>query len=95
MELIEVRTKQEEKAFIEVNVSLNRDNPNYIRPLDKDIRDVFDPNKNKAFRFGTAKRWILKDEKGKQTVGDLLAEFQRTSGEKIEVSRFVRYQVGA
>ena len=36
-----------------------------------------------------------KDEKGKQTVGDLLAEFQRTSGEKIEVSRFVRYQVGA
>ena len=37
---------------------------------------------------------FVKDEKGKQTVGDLLAEFQRTSGEKIEVSRFVRYQVG-
>ena len=36
----------------------------------------------------------VKDEKGKQTVGDLLAEFQRTSGEKIEVGRFVRYQVG-
>ena len=30
-----------------------------------------------------------------RTVGDLLAEFQRTSGEKIEVGRFVRYQVGA
>jgi elongation factor Ts len=30
----------------------------------------------------------------KQTVGDLLAEFQRTSGEKIEISRFARFQVG-
>ena len=37
---------------------------------------------------------FVKDEKGKQTIADLLAEFQRTSGEKIEVRRFVRYQVG-
>ena len=36
---------------------------------------------------------FVKEEK--QTVGDLLAEFQRTSGEKIQVSRFARFQVGA
>jgi elongation factor Ts len=30
----------------------------------------------------------------KQTVRDLLDEFQRTSGEKIQVSRFSRFQVG-
>ena len=31
----------------------------------------------------------------KQTVGELLEEFQRTSGEKIMVGRFARYRVGA
>ncbi|MEX0659680.1 MAG: translation elongation factor Ts [Egibacteraceae bacterium] len=36
---------------------------------------------------------FVKDDS--RTVADLLAEFQRTSGEKIEVGRFVRYQVGA
>ncbi|HVM15220.1 MAG TPA: translation elongation factor Ts [Egibacteraceae bacterium] len=36
---------------------------------------------------------FVKDDK--RTVADLLAEFQRTSGEKIRVGRFVRYQVGA
>jgi elongation factor Ts len=29
-----------------------------------------------------------------RTVGELIDEFQRTSGEKIEVSRFARFQVG-
>ena len=33
--------------------------------MDKDINDVFDPEKNKAFRFGEAARWILKDNTGK------------------------------
>jgi elongation factor Ts len=36
---------------------------------------------------------FVKDDK--RTVGDLLADFQRTSGEKIQVARFARYQVGA
>ena len=39
--------------------------PGYIRPLDKDIEEVFDPKKNKAFRHGEAARWILKDEDGR------------------------------
>ena len=36
---------------------------------------------------------FIKDEK--RTIADLLEEFQRTSGEKIELIRFARYQVGA
>ena len=36
---------------------------------------------------------FVKDDQ--RTVGELLADFQRTSGEKIDVGRFVRYQVGA
>lgn len=38
--------------------------PNYIRPLDKDIENVFDPAKNKAFRYGSCKRWLLADDQG-------------------------------
>ena len=30
--------------------------------MDKDINDVFDPKKNKAFRFGECARWLLKDK---------------------------------
>jgi hypothetical protein len=40
---------------------MNRPNPKYIRPLNNEVNDVFNPEKNKAFRYGTAKRWILKD----------------------------------
>ena len=51
--------------FIRANVELNQNDPNYIRPLDKDVNDVFDPEKNKAFRFGECKRWLLSDDDGK------------------------------
>jgi GNAT superfamily N-acetyltransferase len=65
MQLVEVRTKNLAKEFLLVNVEINKNNPNYIRPMDKDINDVFNPQKNKAFRFGEAARWILKSDDGK------------------------------
>lgn len=65
MQLIEVITPQLAREFIRVNMEINKDDPNYIHPLEKDINEVFDPKKNKAFRFGEAVRWILKDSKGK------------------------------
>jgi len=65
MQLIAVTSKQLAKEFLLVNVEVNKNDPNYIRPLDKDIDDVFDKKKNKAYRFGEATRWILKDENGK------------------------------
>jgi len=64
MHLEEVTTPQLALEFIKVNVAFYKNDPNYIRPLDKDINEVFDPKKNKAFRFGEAKRWILKDDSG-------------------------------
>lgn len=65
MQLTEVTTTRLAKDFIRVNAEINKNDPNYIRPLDKDINDVFDPKKNKTFRFGEAVRWILKDNDGK------------------------------
>jgi hypothetical protein len=72
MQLIEVKEKRIAKEFIEVNVLINKNNPNYIRPLDKDINEVFDPKKNKAFRHGEATRWILKNEDG-ELIGRIAA----------------------
>ncbi len=64
MQLIEVTNASQAKDFIRVNVLINKNNPNYIRPLNKDIDDVFDEKKNKTFRFGKVKRWILKNDDG-------------------------------
>lgn len=65
MQLVEVKDTITARAFIQVNVDLHRHDPRYIRPLDKDILDVFNPKKNKAFRYGTCARWILTDDQGK------------------------------
>ena len=65
MQLIEVTTSEHAKEFIQVNIELNQSNPNYIRPLDKDINDVFDSKKNKTFRQGECTRWIAKADDGK------------------------------
>ena len=67
MHLIEVTDKNSSRDFLMTNVQLNKNNPHYIRPLDKDINEVFDPKKNKAFRHGEICRWILKDEQGNLT----------------------------
>ncbi|GAB2828308.1 hypothetical protein [Ferruginibacter profundus] len=64
MQLIPVNDKTTARQFLQVAVDIYKNEPNWIRPLDKDINDVFCKEKNKAFRFGEAERWILKDEKG-------------------------------
>ena len=65
MQVIEVTSKALANDFIKVNVLMNAFNPKYIQPLNNEVNDVFDPLKNKAFKSGEAKRWILKDDKGK------------------------------
>jgi hypothetical protein len=61
MHLLAVLDTNSEKEFLKVPLVIYKDDPNFIRPLDKDVNDVFDPEKNKAFRFGKCSRWILKD----------------------------------
>jgi len=62
MYLVPVSDKALEKQFLEVPLIIYRNDPNFIRPLDHDVTDVFSTEKNKAFRFGTCARWILKDD---------------------------------
>ena len=65
MQLISVNNTSSAKEFLQVAVQLYTNDANWIRPLDKDIGEVFDKKKNKAFRFGEVERWILKDDEGK------------------------------
>ncbi|MBS1658169.1 MAG: hypothetical protein K1X63_10755 [Chitinophagales bacterium] len=65
MQLIEVNSSKTKKEFLEAPVGIYKNDPNWIRPLDNDINNIFNPEKNKLFKHGEAIRWILKDEKGK------------------------------
>ena len=65
MQLLEVSNPSLAGDFIQANVELNRKNPAYIRPIDKEINEVFDPKQNKSFRQGECTRWVLKDDEGR------------------------------
>ena len=65
MQLIEVTTPELAHEFLMLQVRLYKNDRNYIRPLDKDIHNVFDPKKNKLLRNGEAVRWVLQDDNGK------------------------------
>lgn len=58
----EVITKKDIKIFLELPLSIYKDDSNWIRPLDKDIEDIFSPSKNVLFNGGEAIRWIAFDE---------------------------------
>lgn len=52
------------RKFLDLPLTIYADDPEWIQPLDQDIEKVFNPKKNKAWRHGKAKRWILENEKG-------------------------------
>ena len=64
MQIIEVIDQQDVRDFLEVNALMNAHNPAYIRALDNEVNEVFDPKKNKHYKYGEAKRWIAKSETG-------------------------------
>jgi len=65
MRMQEVQTDAEKKAFLQVANDIYKNDPNWIRPLDKDIEEVFDTKKNKFFKRGECTRWLLIDDSGK------------------------------
>jgi hypothetical protein len=72
MQLIEVNNPTSAKEFLTINVLMNKHNANYIRPLDDEVNAVFNPSKNKLFKYGEVVRWILKDDKG-NSIGRIAA----------------------
>ncbi|HYG04001.1 MAG TPA: hypothetical protein VD927_16260 [Chryseosolibacter sp.] len=72
MRIIEVTTSLHKREFLQLPVKLYRNEKSWIRPLDKDVENVFDPVKNKAFNHGDCIRWILLNE-ANETIGRVAA----------------------
>ena len=78
------------KDFIKVGVDINKSIENYVRPLDKDIKTVFDPEKNKLLKKGKIQRWILKNDKG-EMIGRIAAFVNtryKNKGDKVKPGGF-------
>ena len=67
MKIVEVTDSKQAREFIIYQPRFYRSVENYIRPLDQDVEAVFNPKKNKMFRHGECRRWLLVDDQGKTT----------------------------
>lgn len=78
MEVKKVDTPALASLFLEMPQSLYRTDKNYIRPLDNDVEDIFDPSKNTLFAMGECCRWLLFDTNG-HCIGRIAAFYDRVS----------------
>ena len=62
--IYEVRTKKDIRLWLGYPSLLYKDDPHYVRPLDREVEKVFDREQNKLFRHGDATRYLLKDSDG-------------------------------
>ena len=76
MHMHEVSTGADIKAFLELPLEIYKNDPNWIRPLDKDIEEVFDKGRNKFFKKGECSRWLLKDDRG-EVIGRIAAFYHK------------------
>lgn len=72
MQMIEVTDAKLAREFLLFPLTIYKNFPNWIRPLDKDIEAVFDPQRNKFFRHGECVRYLLKNSEN-QTLGRIAA----------------------
>jgi hypothetical protein len=84
MQIFEVNNATLSREFLSVHVNCHIGIPEWIQPLNKDISEVFDSNKNKAFRQGEVIRWILKENNGR-LIGRIAAFINRKYTNKGDV----------
>ena len=72
MFITEVKDSAAARAFIQLPRKLYREDKNWICPLENDVNDVFNPEKNTFFTHGSLCRWLLKNDRG-ETIGRVAA----------------------
>ncbi len=72
MQIFPVSSAEDETLFYRLPIDIYKNDVNWIQPLDKDVKEVFDTKKNKSFRHGKLQRWILKNDEAK-TIGRIAA----------------------
>lgn len=83
MQITEVKTNIDKKDFLLLPCEIYKNDPNWIRPLDRDIEAIFDPRENKFFRHGECTRWLLKDDEEK-IIGRVAAFINKKTADKNE-----------
>lgn len=68
MKAVHVVSDDFKKDFLNFPARLFQNDKNYIRPLNNDIEEVFNPKRNKFFRSGECERFLFKNDKD-ETVG--------------------------
>jgi len=74
--LIEVSNRHQRKAFLDFVDVVYRDDPHYVRPLDREVEAIFDPAKNSFFTHGEACRWLLINDESR-VIGRVAAFINR------------------
>lgn len=72
MRMQEVLSPADKKEFLQFPLSIYKGSPAWIQPLNQDVESVFDPLKNRTFKFGECTRWLLKNDQG-ITIGRIAA----------------------
>ena len=62
LEIIEVTDKKTDKEWLNFGSEIYKNQKSFVPYIKQDISKVFDPKKNRAFKAGKAKRWIVKNE---------------------------------
>ncbi|MEO5976108.1 MAG: hypothetical protein ABIS36_21955 [Chryseolinea sp.] len=81
MKLQEVITREDVQEFLVLPVRLYKNEPHWIRPLDKDVESVFDKNSNKTFRHGECCRWLLRNDRD-EVIGRVAAFVNQKTKDK-------------
>ncbi len=70
--ILEVQDFATRKAFLEFPAKLYKNDKNWVRPLDFEIENIFNPQQNKMFSHGTCCRWLMLDSHN-ETIGRVAA----------------------
>jgi hypothetical protein len=76
MVLTEVKDYRASQEFLEVPKLLYKNDSNWTCPLDMEINNIFNPQKNSCFQHGDARRWILKNKEG-ELIGRIAAFYDK------------------
>jgi len=77
-----VQSTQEVKDFYSVLDLVYQNDENYIYPMENDVENVFNSEKNETFEKGECIRFVLYNEKG-ITEGRIAAFYSKDSKDKL------------
>ncbi|MBN2614376.1 MAG: N-acetyltransferase [Bacteroidales bacterium] len=92
LQIQEVTSRKEKKAFVELPFSVYKENPYWVPPIKSDELKALDPETNPSMRFSDTKYWLAyRDE---QVVGRIMAIINHKYNEKVgeKLGRFFKLE---